>query len=278
MAIKSYKPTTPGRRQMTVLTREDISNNKPAKKLTQILKKKAGRNNRGVITCRHRGGGSKRQYRLVDFKQDKFDIPATVKEIEYDPNRTASIALIVFADGEKRYILAPIGLKVGDQIINANKCELKTGNRLQLKNIPTGFNIYNVELKLFSGGQIVRSAGTSAQIIGRDGDKIQVKLPSQSVILVDKNCRATIGIVSNPDHINVKIGKAGRTRWLGRRPKVRGKAMNPCDHPHGGGEGGSSIGMKYPKTPWGAHALGVKTRKIRKYSNQRIVKGRKKKK
>lgn len=277
MTIKTYKPITPGRRQMTVLSNEETTTKKPEKKLTSVMSKNAGRNNRGVITCRNRGGGSKRKYRMVDFKQDKLDIPATVKEIEYDPNRTANIALLVFADGEKRYVLAPIGLKVGDKVIASNKSELKTGNRLQLKNIPTGFNIYNVELNLNRGGQIVRSAGTSAQVIGRDGEKIQVKLPSQTVILVNENCMATIGTVSNPEHANVKIGKAGRTRWQGRRPKVRGKAKNPCDHPHGGGEGGSSIGMKYPKTPWGAHALGVKTRKIKKYSNKRIVKGRKKK-
>lgn len=263
---------------MTVLAKEEITAKKPAKKLTKALSKKSGRNNRGVITIRHRGGGSKRKYRLIDFKQDKFDIPAKVMEIEYDPNRTANIALIVYADGEKRYILAPNDLKVGDTIINSKKCELKVGNRLQLKNIPTGFSIHNIELNVNRGGQIVRSAGTSAQVIGRDGNKTQVRLPSQSVIVVDENCMATIGVVSNPDHSNVKIGKAGRKRWLGRRPKVRGKAKNPCDHPHGGGEGGSPIGLKYPKTPWGAHALGVKTRKIRKYSNKRILKGRKTKK
>ncbi|MBU0647601.1 50S ribosomal protein L2 [Patescibacteria group bacterium] len=277
MAIKSFKPTTPGRRQMTVLVSDVSKNPKGPKKLTKRLKQHAGRNHRGKITSYHRGGGSKRKYRIIDFKGDKIDIPATVTSIEYDPNRTANIALLTYTDGEKRYIIAPIGLKVGDKVINSAQAELKTGNRLQLSKIPTGFNIHNIELNIGRGGQIVRSAGTSAQVLGRDHNLVQIKLPSSSIITVDEHCMATIGEVSNPDHSNVKIGKAGRNRWMGRRPKVRGKAKNPCDHPHGGGEGGSSIGMKYPKTPWGAHALGVKTRKIKKYSDKRIIKSRKKK-
>ena len=276
MPIKTYKPTTPGRRQFTTLVRNTVTASTPEKKLTKPLSKNAGRNNRGKITCRHRGGGNKRKYRLIDFKSDKINIPATVKTIEYDPNRTANIALITYSDGEKRYILAPEKLAVGDKIICAPNAELKVGCRLQLKNIPTGFQIHNIELNPGKGGQIVRSAGSSAQVIGNDGSKIQIKLPSSSIILVDENCMATIGIVSNADHSNVSIGKAGRKRWMGKRPKVRGKAMNPCDHPHGGGEGRTSIGLKYPKTPWGKHALGVKTRKLRKYSDKRILKNRKK--
>lgn len=276
MPVKSLKPNTPGRRQMTLLVNDTITATKPNKKLIVALKKNAGRNNRGVITCRHRGGGSRRHYRLIDFKGDKINIPGTVQSIEYDPNRSANIALVCYADGEKKYILAPDGLKVSEKIIINPKAELKIGNRLQLKNIPTGFNIHNLELTPGRGGQIVRSAGTSAMVIGRDGLKIQVKLPSSSIILVPDNCFATIGQVSNLDHSNVNIGKAGRTRHFGRRPQVRGKAMNPVDHPHGGGEGRNSIGLKYAKTPWGAHALGVKTRKIRKYSSKRIIKDRRK--
>lgn len=277
MPVKILKPTTNARRQMTHLINDTLTTKKPtSKKLLKSLKKNGGRNNRGLITCRHRGGGSRRQYRLIDFRGDKIDITATVKTIEYDPNRSANIALICYQDGEKRYILAPQDLKVGDKIINTPKGELKIGNRLQIKNIPTGFFVHNIELNAGRGGQIVRSAGSSAQIIGNENDKIQIKLPSGAIIVVNGLCMASIGIVSNPDYSNVSIGKAGRTRWLGRRPKVRGKAMNPVDHPHGGGEGRNSIGLKYAKTPWGAHALGVKTRKIRKYSNASIVKGRKK--
>ncbi len=276
MPVKSLKPNTPGRRQMTLLVNDTLTTAKPNKKLLVPLKKNAGRNNRGVITCRHRGGGSRRHYRLIDFKGDKININGVVQTIEYDPNRSANIALICYVDGEKRYILAPDGLKVSEKIITSPKAELKIGNRMQLKNIPTGFSIHNIELTPGRGGQIVRSAGTSAMVIGRDGLLIQVKLPSSSIILIPENCMATIGQVSNLDHSNIKIGKAGRTRHFGRRPKVRGKVMNPVDHPHGGGEGRNSIGLKYAKTPWGAHALGVKTRKIRKYSNARIVKGRRK--
>lgn len=277
MSVKSFRPNTPGRRQMTMLVNNTITVSKPTKKLLAPLKKNAGRNNRGIITCRHRGGGSRRQYRLIDFKGSKLNIPGTIKSIEYDPNRSANIALVCYPDGDKRYMIAPEGLKTGDNVIVSPKAELKIGNRLQLKNIPTGFNIHNIELSPQRGGQIVRSAGSSAMVIGRDGSKIQVKLPSSSIILVPEDCMATIGQVSNLDHSNVKIGKAGRTRHFGRRPKVRGKVMNPVDHPHGGGEGRNSIGLKYAKTPWGAHALGVKTRKMRKYSQTRIIKDRRKK-
>jgi large subunit ribosomal protein L2 len=260
---------------MTVLVRDEITTNTPYKKLTSHQSKSAGRNNRGIITIRHRGGGAKQKYRQIDFKRDKHNIGATVETIEYDPNRSASIALVSYLDGEKRYIIAPQGLKPGDKIMSAAKTELTVGNHLELQNIPTGFNIHNIELTLGKGGQIVRSAGTFAQVLGRDKGKIQVKLPSSVVMLLDKKCTATIGSVSNPDHANVTIGKAGRNRWLGNRPKVRGKAMNPVDHPHGGGEGGCPIGLKYAKTPWGAHALGVKTRKLKKYSDKRITKRRK---
>ncbi|MFZ5392136.1 MAG: 50S ribosomal protein L2 [Patescibacteria group bacterium] len=277
MSVKSFRPNTPGRRQMTMLVNNTITVSKPTKKLLVPLKKNAGRNNRGIITCRHRGGGSRRQYRLIDFKGNKLNISGTIKSIEYDPNRSANIALVCYPDGDKRYMIAPEGLKTGDKVIVSPKAELKIGNRLQLKNIPTGFNIHNIELSPQRGGQIVRSAGSSAMVIGRDGSKIQVKLPSSSIILIPEDCMATIGQVSNLDHSNVKIGKAGRTRHFGRRPKVRGKVMNPVDHPHGGGEGRNSIGLKYAKTPWGAHALGVKTRKMRKYSQTRIIKDRRKK-
>lgn len=276
MPVQSVKPTSNARRQMTFLVKDTITKHHPTKKLVKPLPKHAGRNNRGVITSRHRGGGSRRKYRLVDFFGDKTGINAVVQSIEYDPNRSANIALICYEDGEKRYIIAPHDLKIGDKILSADKTELKIGNRLQLKNIPTGFFIHNIEINTGRGGQIVRSAGTSAQIIGQEGAKIQVKLPSGAIILIDSNCLASIGIVSNADHSNVSIGKAGRTRHLGRRPKVRGKAMNPVDHPHGGGEGRNSIGLKYAKTPWGAHALGVKTRKAKKYSNLRLIRGRKK--
>nr|HPN67074.1 50S ribosomal protein L2 [bacterium] len=237
MPTKSYKPTTPGRRQMTVLVHDEITTDRPYKKLTSSQSKTAGRNNRGIITTRHRGGGVKRKYRQIDFKRDKRNIVGIVQTIEYDPNRSANIALVSYMDGEKRYIIAPQHLKPGDKIVSASKAELNVGNHLELQYIPTGFNIHNVELSLGKGGQIVRSAGTFAQVLGRDHDKIQVKLPSSVVMLIDKRCTATIGAVSNPDHSNVTIGKAGRSRWLGKRPEVRGKAMNPVDHPHGGGEG-----------------------------------------
>jgi len=277
MAVKTYKPTTPGRRQMSVLGNETITKDKPTKKLLKPLKKTGGRNNRGRITARNRGGGARKKYREIDFKSDKLNIPATVKTIEYDPNRSANIALISYKDGTKRYILAPQEINVGDEILAAEKTELKSGNRLQIKHIPTGYNIHNIELQPGKGGQVVRSAGTYGQVIGRDKGRIQVRIPSRSVLLLEGECMATLGTVSNPDHANVTIGKAGRKRWLGRRPKVRGKAKNPCDHPHGGGEGRSPIGLKYPKTPWGAHALGVRTRKVKKYSDSRIIKGRRKK-
>ncbi len=275
MPTKSFKPTTPSRRQMTVLVNDTITTKKPAKSLTKGMSKSAGRNNRGVITARNRGGGNKKKYRTIDFKRDKLNITAKIETIEYDPNRSANIALVSYKDGEKRYIIAPLDIHVGDKIVSAPKTELTTGNHLEIQNIPTGYDIHNVELSPNKGGQIVRSAGTSAQVIGRDKGKIQIKLPSGVVMVLEPTCRATLGAVSNTDHGNITLGKAGRSRWLGRRPKVRGKAKNPVDHPHGGGEGGSPIGMKYPKTPWGAHALGVKTRKVKKYSDKRITKRRK---
>ncbi len=275
MPTKSFKPITPSRRQMTVLVNDTITTSKPNKKLSKGSCKSAGRNNHGLITARNRGGGSKKKFRTIDFQRNKTNISAIVKSIEYDPNRSANIALVSYLDGEKRYIIAPADLKVGDRIMSAPKTEFSIGNHLQLQYIPTGYNIHNLELTPGRGSQVVRSAGTYAQVIGTDKGKVQVKLPSGVVMLLEKTCTATIGTVSNTDHANVSIGKAGRTRWLGRRPKVRGKAKNPVDHPHGGGEGRSPIGMKYAKTPWGAHALGVKTRKIKKYSDQRIIKRRK---
>jgi large subunit ribosomal protein L2 len=277
MAVKTFKPITPGRRQMTVLGNETLTTSQPEKKLLKPLKKKGGRNNQGRITARNRGGGHRQKYREIDFKIDKLNIPATVKTIEYDPNRSANIAMICYQDGTKRYIIAPQNITIGDEIIAAEKTELKIGNRLQIKHIPTGYDIHNIEIKPGKGGQIVRSAGTAGQVIGHDKGLIQVKIPSHAVLLLAGECMATIGTVSNFDHANVTIGKAGRQRWLGNRPKVRGKAKNPVDHPHGGGEGRSPIGMKYAKTPWGAHALGVRTRKVKKYSNSRIVKTRRKK-
>jgi len=277
MSVKSFKPTTPGRRQMTVLANETLTTSQPVKKLLKPLKKTGGRNNKGRITARNRGGGHRQKYRLIDFKSVKLNIPAVVKTIEYDPIRSANIALICYKDGTKKYMLAPQEINVGDEIITAEKTDLKPGNRLQIKHIPTGYNIHNIELQPGKGGQIVRAAGTAGQVIGSDQGKIQVRIPSRSVLLLEGGCMATIGTVSNPDHGNISIGKAGRNRWLGRKPKVRGKAKNPVDHPHGGGEGRNSIGLKYPKTPWGAHALGVSTRKVKKYSDSRIVKSRRKK-
>lgn len=276
MAIKKLKPTTPGRRGMSTISYDSLLKKRPEKKLTSVLKKTAGRDNRGTISIRRRGGRHKRKYRVIDFKRsDKLGVPAIVKTIEYDPNRSAFIALLYYSDGEKRYILAPEKLKIGDKVITNEKTKMKAGNRLQIKNIPTGFSIYNIELNPGKGGQIVRSAGSSAKLMSLEGRLAQIQLPSGEIRLVNKDCYATIGTVSNCDHTHVKIGKAGRSRWLGKRPKVRGKAMNPCDHPHGGGEGGSPIGLKHPKTPWGTPALGVKTRKRKKKSNIFIVRTRK---
>tara|TARA_Y100001970_G_scaffold276887_1_gene380282 strand:- start:488 stop:1279 length:792 start_codon:yes stop_codon:yes gene_type:complete len=259
-------------------TFEHITKTKPEKSLTVSKKSMAGRNNQGKLTVRHRGGGHKRKYRLVDFKRtDKLGIPATVKAVEYDPNRSAYIILVAYKDGEKRYHLAPHEIQVGDEIVCAKKAKIKTGNRMEVRNIPVGYPIFNIELQPNKGGQIVKSAGSSSKVVSLDGPKAQIELPSGEVRLVEKSCMATIGIVSNIDHSNVKIGKAGRKRWMGKRPQVRGKAMNPNDHPHGGGEGASPIGMKHPKTPWGRPALGVKTRR-RKYTNRLIVKSRHSKK
>ncbi len=275
MPIKVVKPTTPGRRNMSYNDFSKLSKKKPEKSLTKKIVKKAGRNNQGRLTVRHKGGGHKRKYRIIDFKRnDKIGITAKVKSIEYDPNRTAFIALIAYSDGEKRYIISPEGLKIDDLVITNEKTKLKVGNRMQIKNILPGFNIYNIELHRGKGGQIVRSAGNSAKVMSVEGEMAQIQLPSKEIRLVDKNCYATIGIISNSDHSNIRIGKAGRNRWKGKRPQVTGKSMNPCDHPHGGGEGHTDIGMKTPKTPWGMPALGFKTRK-RKYTNKYILQRRK---
>ncbi len=268
MPIKIYKPTTPARRQTSVLIREEITRKKREKSLTRGIKKRAGRNNQGKITIRHRGGGAKKVLREVDFKMDKFDIPAKVLAIEYDPNRNANIALIQYLDGEKRYILAPQDLSVGQQIISTNKkIKIAAGNRLKLADIPTGTFVHNIELEPNGGGKIVRSAGGLATLMTVEGGFAQLKLPSGEIRLVPENCRASIGQVSNPDWRNIRWGKAGRIRKMGIRPTVRGKAMNPVDHPHGGGEGKSPIGLIHPKTPWGKPALGVKTRKNKKYDH-----------
>ncbi len=274
MAIKKYKPTTPGRRGMTTLMNETISASKPERSLCESLNKKGGRNNTGRITTRHHGGGHKRQYRLIDFKRNKDNIPATVQTIEYDPNRSANIALLAYADGEKRYIIAPNGLQVGQTVISGESCDIKTGNACQLRNIPEGTFIHNVELKPGKGGQLARSAGCSAQILGIEEKYVTVRLSSGEVRKILAVCRATIGVVGNSDHSLVNIGKAGRTRWMGVRPTVRGSAMNPCDHPHGGGEGRCPVGRKSPMTPWGKKAMGVKTRKSKKQSEKLIVRRR----
>ena len=272
MAIRVYKPTSPARRFMSVLTFEEITAKKPEKSLTEILKKNCGRNKQGKITVRHQGGGTRVYYRKIDFKRDKADIPATVKTIEYDPNRSAFIALLFYADGEKRYILAPEGLKVGDKVISGNNVDIMPGNSLPIENIPVGTLIHNVELKAGRGGQLVRSAGISAQLMAKENGYALVRLPSGELRKVPLNVKATIGVVGNSDHENVRVGKAGRKRHMGIRPTVRGVVMNPVDHPHGGGEGKSPVGMPAPMTPWGKVALGLKTRKHKKYSNKMIVK------
>ncbi len=276
MPVKIYKPNAAGRRGMSVVDRSELSKKPGEKRLIVKLNKKAGRNNLGRLTCRHRGGGEKRNYRLVDFDQTaKNGIPAKIKGLEYDPNRSAWIALVVYADGDKRYHLVAHGLKVGDEILTGEKTKIKAGNRCQIKNIPAGFEVFNVELTPKKGGQLARSAGSRAKVVSTEKDLAQIQLPSSEIRLVPKTCYATIGTASNLDHSNQKIGKAGRVRRMGRRPQVRGKVMNPCDHPHGGGEARNSIGMKAPKTPWGALALGVKTRRKKKYSNSAILKRRK---
>lgn len=275
MPIKFYKPTSPGRRHQSGVFFSEITKTQPEKKLTVRLKRKAGRNNQGRITSRHRGGGAKRKYRLIDFKRNKDGVGALVSSIEYDPNRSAHIALLNYKDGEKRYIIAPQGLSVGDEIISGEGVPLKLGNALPLKNIPEGSFIYNIELKKGAGGQLVRSAGTFAQLLNKEKEFAQIKLPSGEIRLVLLECKATLGQVGNVDHENIQIGKAGRSRWMGRRPHVRGVAMNPVDHPHGGGEGRSGPG-RHPVTPWGKPTKGMRTRKKRKYSDRLIVQRRKK--
>ena len=274
MGIKKYNPTSPGLRGMTVSTFEEITTDKPEKALTVTLKKHAGRNVRGKITVRHRGGGTRAKYRIIDFKRNKDDIPATVKSIEYDPNRSANIALVCYADGEKRYIIAPNKLKVGDVIVSGPDSDIKVGNALPIANIPVGTIIHNIELKPGKGAQMVRSAGNGAQLMAKEGNYVQVRLPSGEVRMVRINCRATIGEVGNIEHANIQIGKAGRKRHMGWRPTVRGSVMNPNDHPHGGGEGRAPIGRKGPVTPWGKPALGYKTRNKHKDSNKYIVRRR----
>ena len=274
MAIKKYNPTSPGLRGMTGSTFEDITASTPEKALTVSLKKHAGRNNRGKITVRHKGGGARRKYRVIDFKRDKDDIPAKVVSIEYDPNRNANIALLSYADGEKRYIIAPEQLAVGDQVFSGPEADIKAGNALPLANIPLGTLIHNIELKPGKGAQLVRSAGNAAQLVAKEGEFAQVRLPSGEVRKVRMNCRATIGVVGNGDYQNINIGKAGRRRHMGVRPTVRGSVMNPNDHPHGGGEGKAPIGRVGPVTPWGKPALGYKTRKRKNASDKYIVKRR----
>lgn len=274
MPIKKYKPTTPGRRGMSSLTFEEITASKPEKSLTAPLHGHGGRNNNGRITTRHQGGGHKRLYRIIDFKRNKDNVPATVASVQYDPNRTANIALLNYADGEKRYILAPKGLEVGAKVVSAPNADIKVGNCLEMGNMPEGTFIHNIELKPGKGGQLARSAGASAQILGLEDEYVIVRLTSGEVRKFPKKCRATVGVVGNEDHSLVNIGKAGRTRWMGIRPTVRGSVMNPVDHPHGGGEGRTPIGRKSPMTPWGKKAMGVKTRKTKKASTKLIVRRR----
>ncbi|MBP3906544.1 MAG: 50S ribosomal protein L2 [Peptostreptococcaceae bacterium] len=271
MAIKKFKPTSPALRQMTVLVSDEITCNEPEKSLLVSLKKNSGRNAHGKITVRHRGGGNRRKYRIIDFKRNKDGIPAKVATIEYDPNRTANIALLHYADGEKRYILAPVGLEVGTTVLSGPTADIKPGNAMALKDMPVGTVIHNIELKAGKGAQLVRSAGVSAQLMAKEGKKALLRLPSGEMRFVSIECKATIGQVGNIEHGNVVIGKAGRKRHMGIRPTVRGSVMNPCDHPHGGGEGRSPIGRPSPVTPWGKPALGYKTRKKNKASDKLIV-------
>ena len=273
MAIKTYRPTSPGRRGMTVSTFEEITRTEPERSLLRPLRKRSGRNVYGRITVRRRGGGHKRQYRLIDFNRDKVGISARVRSIEYDPNRSARIALLIYADGEKRYIIAPLGLQVGDTVMSGEGAEIRVGNALPLERIPLGTLVHNIELHPGRGGQMVRSAGTSAQVLAKEGEHVTLRLPSGEMRLVRKECMATVGEVGNVDHGNIKLGKAGRKRWLGRRPAVRGSAMTPRDHPHGGGEGRSPIGMSSPKSPWGKKTLGKKTRR-NKATDKYIVRRR----
>ena len=276
MGIKKYRPYTPSRRHMTSSTFEEITKTTPEKSLIVTLKKNSGRNNQGKITVRHRGGGATIKYRIIDFKRNKDGVPATVVGIEYDPNRTANIALLSYADGEKRYILAPLNLKVGDKLMSGETAEIRVGNALKMKDMPVGATIHNIEMKPGKGGQLVRSAGLSAQLMAKEGKFATVKLPSGEMRLLPIDCKATIGSVGNSDHELINIGKAGRKRHMGIRPTVRGSVMNPNDHPHGGGEGRSPIGRPNPCTPWGKPALGYKTRKKNKHSNKYIVRSRNK--
>ena len=273
MAIKVYNPTTPSRRGMTGHSFEEITRSKPEKALLAPLKEKAGRNFRGKITVRHRGGGHKRRYRVIDFRRDKFGVPGRIESIEYDPNRSARIALVVYADGERRYIIAPEGLTVGDSVMSGPDAEIRVGNALPISQIPLGTMVHNVELYKGRGGQLVRSAGTATQILAKEGSYAQLRLPSGEVRLVHADCLATIGQVSNVDHGNISLGKAGRKRWMGKRPHTRGSAMTPRDHPHGGGEGKAPIGMPGPKSPWGKPTLGAKTRR-NKSTSKYIVRRR----
>ncbi|MCH7767415.1 MAG: 50S ribosomal protein L2 [Nitrospinae bacterium] len=272
MGIKHFKPTSPGRRFMSVLTTDDLTRKKPEKRLTKGLRKRGGRNNAGRITSRHRGGGHKRVYRMIDFKRDKTDVPARVAALEYDPNRSARIALLHYADGEKRYIIAPLNLKVGDEVLSGPSADIKPGNAMPLRFIPLGTIVHNVELTKGRGGQLIRGAGTGAQLMAKEGNYAQLRLSSGEVRMIHLDCRATVGQVGNPDHENISLGKAGRSRWLGRRPRVRGVAMNPVDHPHGGGEGKSS-GGRHPSTPWGKPTKGYKTRR-QKPSDRYIIRRR----
>ena len=271
MAIKKFKPTSPALREMTVFISDEVTTNQPEKSLLVPLKKNSGRNVHGKITVRHRGGGNRRKYRIIDFKRNKDGIPAKVATIEYDPNSTANIALLNYADGEKRYILAPVGIKVGDTLLSGPEADIKPGNALALKNMPVGTVVHNIELKAGKGAQLVRSAGVSAQLMAKEGNKALLRLPSGEMRYVSIECKATIGQVGNVEHANETIGKAGRKRHMGIRPTVRGSVMNPNDHPHGGGEGRSPIGRPSPVTPWGKPALGYKTRKKNKASNKLIV-------
>jgi len=272
MGIRVYKPTTPARRFMSVLTFEEITKKEPERSLVTDLRSKAGRNNQGKITVRHQGGGARRKYRIIDFRRDKDGVPAKVAAIEYDPNRSAFIALLHYLDGEKRYILAPLGLKPGDMVMSGPGADIKPGNAMPIANIPLGTLIHNIELKPGRGGQLVRSAGNAAQLMAKEGALAQVRLPSGEVRRIPMAARATVGQVGNTDHENIRVGKAGRSRHMGIRPTVRGVVMNPVDHPHGGGEGRSPVGMPAPMSPWGKKTQGVKTRKHRKYSDKMIVK------
>lgn len=274
MPIKTYSPTSPSRRNMTGLDYSGLSKVKPERSLIEVLKKNSGRNSYGRITVRHHGGGNRQKYRVIDFKRNKIDMPATVQTLEYDPNRTANIALIKYEDGTLSYIIAPVDLKVGDVVVSGENADIKPGNCLPIANIPVGTFIYNIELYPGHGAQLVRSAGSSAQLMAKEGGKAQVRLPSGEVRYILMNCKATIGTVSNTEHENVNLGKAGRKRHMGIRPTVRGSVMNPCDHPHGGGEGKCPVGRPGPVTPWGKPTLGYKTRKKNKTTNKQIVKRR----